>query len=314
MLRYTIRRLMWALPTLLGVSLLVFAIAHIMPGDPASVLLPEDASQEDRDKVVALLGLDKPLPVQFGIWLANAVRGDLGTSIGMRAPVGQLLGDAFGNTMILALAAAIIGIVVGGTLGTVAALRRGTWIDKLVSAIGLSGISLPAFWLAFLLIVIFSVQLSLLPSGGMTSYGGGDFADRLAHLIMPAIAVSISTVGMMARMVRANLLQVLGEEFVVTLHAKGMSKGTVYQHVFRNVLAPILTVIGLEVGSLLGGSVLVETIFNWPGIGSLLNLAIGQRDIPLIQGGILIIAIVFVVVNLLVDLLHARVDPRIQRF
>ena len=308
MLRYTIRRLMWALPTLLGVSLLVFAIAHIMPGDPASVLLPEDASQEDRDKVVALLGLDKPLPVQFGIWLANAVRGDLGTSIGMRAPVGQLLGDAFGNTMILALAAAIIGIVVGGTLGTVAALRRGTWIDKLVSAIGLSGISLPAFWLAFLLIVIFSVQLSLL------SYGGGDFADRLAHLIMPAIAVSISTVGMMARMVRANLLQVLGEEFVVTLHAKGMSKGTVYQHVFRNVLAPILTVIGLEVGSLLGGSVLVETIFNWPGIGSLLNLAIGQRDIPLIQGGILIIAIVFVVVNLLVDLLHARVDPRIQRF
>ena len=195
----------------------------------------------------------------------------------------------------------------------IAAFYRSRWLDKVVSAIGLAGISVPAFWLAFLLIVVFSVELRMLPSGGMNTVGGGGLWDSVKHMILPAIAVSVSTIGMMARMVRANMIQVLNEEFIVTLRAKGLMRPAVLWHIFRNVAPPVLTVMGLEIGSLLSGSVLVETIFSWPGIGSLLNLAIGQRDIPVIQGGILIIAIIFVLVNLLVDLIHSKADPRIQR-
>ncbi|MGG2198998.1 ABC transporter permease [Paenibacillus sp.] len=311
--RYAWKRVGLAIPTLLGVSLIIFALAHIMPGDPVNILLPEDASVEDKQRITELLGLDKPLPVQFGIWLLNAFQGNLGMSIGMRSPVIGLLGTALWNTFILGAAAGLFGFFFGTLLGTISAFRRGGWVDKLVSAIGLAGISVPAFWLAFLLIVVFSVELHWLPSSGMNKIGGGGWLDSLQHLIMPAIAIGVSTVGMMARMVRASMIQVLTEEFVVTLKAKGMLRGRVLWHIFRNVAPPVLTVTGLEIGSLLSGSVLVETIFNWPGIGSLLNQAIGLRDIPLIQGGVLIIALIFVLVNLLIDLVHSSVDPRIQR-
>ncbi len=313
MLRYAARRLVLIVPTLIGTSILVFLLAHIMPGNPVDALLPENASADDRAQLTAALGLDKPLPEQYFIWLGNALHGDLGTSISSRTPVTHLLGQAIGATLLLSVCAAFIGFLVGGTLGTVAAFNRGRVTDKVVSAIGLGGISVPAFWMAFLLIIVFAVQTGWLPSGGMHNYGDTTTGDLVRHLVMPAVAVSTASIGMTARMVRANVLQVLGEDFVTALRARGMARRTVLKHVFRNVLAPILTVIGLEIGTLLSGSVLVETIFNWPGIGSLLNLAIGQRDMPVIQGGVLLVALLFVLVNLVVDLVHSLVDHRIQR-
>lgn len=306
------RRFGAAIPALFGVSIVIFLLLNVLPGDPIAGLLPPDASPADREALAEALGLNEPLPVQYITWIANVFQGDLGESFSRRRPVAELIGTALGNTMLLAGAAAVLGITLGVALGTLAALNAGRLIDRVISIISMTGLSVPSYWLAILLIIIFSAQLQWLPATGMGSLEEG-IGDLLRHLLMPALATSIVTIGMIARMTRSSLIEQLSEDYVLMLRAKGMSKGRIMLHVGKNAAPPIMTVAGLQVGYLLGGSVLVETIFSWPGLGQLIFQAIASRDLRVIQAAVLVISITFVVVNLLVDLLQTIVDPRLRR-
>ncbi|MDB5085967.1 MAG: Glutathione transporter, permease protein [Bacilli bacterium] len=307
-------RFLQAIPTLFGITLVAFALVHIMPGSPIDALVPPDASADVRAQVIHIYGLDKPLPVQYVLWLTHAVRGDFGMSIGMRVPVNQLLAQAIQNTLILGVAAAFFSFVTGTVLGVLAGLNQGKWIDRMVSTLGLAGVSIPAYWLAMVMVILFSIQLGWLPSSGMHSQGQeGNVLDLLAHVVIPAIALGFTPVGVISRMVRTSLLQVVKQDFVLALRAKGLMRRQILWHLLRNAALPVLTVTGLELGYLLGGSILVETIFAWPGLGGLLNSAIGLRDIPVIQAGILLIGTLFVLMNIVVDFVNSAVDPRIQR-
>jgi len=307
-------RILLAIPTLFGISVVAFALVHIMPGSPVDALVPPDATADVRAQVIHSFGLDKPLPVQYGLWLLNALHGNFGISMGMRVPVNQLLGQAIENTLILAVAAAVFGFLAGTVLGIISSLNQGNWIDRFVSAIGLVGVSVPAYWFAMIMVILFSVKLGWLPTSGMYSQGQqGNVLDLLGHLIIPAISLGITSVGVTSRMVRASFIQVIQQDFVLALRAKGLERRMILWHWLRNAAPPILTVTGLELGYLLGGSILIETIFAWPGLGGLLNGAIGLRDMPVIQAGILLIGTMFVVINIFVDFANARVDPRIQR-
>jgi peptide/nickel transport system permease protein len=225
-----------------------------------------------------------------------------------------MLFEAVGNTLVLAIAAGIIAVALGLALGTLAAWRYGTWVDRLVRAISVSGVSIPPYWVALLLIIVFAVQLHWLPASGMRSVtGDGGLGDLLSHLILPAIAASMVALGLMARMVRASVLEILHQDFILTLRAKGLGSGAVLQHTLKNAAPPIMTVAGIQIGHLLGGSVLVETVTGWPGVGQLIYQAISQRDVPVTQGGVLMVSLLFVLLNLTVDVLHGIVDPRIRR-
>ncbi|HLH26182.1 MAG TPA: ABC transporter permease [Chloroflexota bacterium] len=314
MLPFLARRIALIVPTLFGVSVVIFALLYLVPGDPLAMLLPPDASQEQRDRVAHALGFDQPVPVQYVQWLGRVVHGDLGMSLARNRPVGAMLGEAVANTLVLAIAAGILAIGIGLALGTLGAVRHGTWVDRLVRVVGVMGVSIPPYWAALLLITVFAVQLHWLPASGMRSVtGDGGPGDLLAHLILPALAVSMVTLGLMARMVRASVLDVLNQDYILTLRAKGMGAGAILAHTLKNAAPPIMTVGGLQVGHLLGGSVLVETVCGWPGVGQLIYQSISQRDVPVTQGGVLAIALVFVLLNLLVDLLHGVVDPRIRQ-
>jgi peptide/nickel transport system permease protein len=311
---YIARRLLLGIPTLLGVTGIVFLLMHLAPGDPVSAMLPPDAPQAVVQMVRHEMGLDRPLPVQYALWLGRVARGDLGRSITTRRPVIEDIRSAVGNTFLLAVSAACLGFALGSSLGVVSAFSTGRWMDKVGSAAAIAGVSLPHYWVAILLVIVFSVELNWLPAMGMqdtgAETGGWDIA---RHMILPTIALSLIPTGTVSRMVRASVLEILSQDFVLTLRAKGLWSRTVARHVVKNAAPPALTLMGLQFGYLLGGSVLVETVFNWPGSGYLLNLAILQRDFPVLQGTILVLASFFVVLNLLVDVLQGVIDPRIRR-
>ncbi|QDM00037.1 ABC transporter permease [Rhodopseudomonas palustris] len=316
MLAYIARRIVYVVPIVLSVALVCFLLVHITPGDPLVAVLPADASQELAAQLRAAYGFDRPLPVQFGLWLWKAVHGDLGTSIATGRPVLAEVMRAVSNTVMLAIAAAIIGFSFGLLFGLIAGYFRDTWIDKLATGIAIAGVSVPHYWLGMVLVIVFSVQLNWLPAVGAGPGGSGQWAwdwEHLRYLILPAITTSVIPMGIVTRTVRALTGDTLSQDFVEALRAKGLRETGVFGHVIKNAAPTALAVMGLQLGYMLGGSILVETVFSWPGSGLLLNSAIFQRDLPLLQGTILVLALFFVLLNLSVDIAQALIDPRIKR-
>ncbi|MXQ14466.1 ABC transporter permease [Microvirga makkahensis] len=316
MLFYILRRFLYTLPIAIGVSLVCFALVHLAPGDPISAILPENASPQLIEEVKTAYGFDKPLPIQYLYWLGNVVSGDLGTSIMTRRAVLSEVIPAVGNTLILAACAVLIGFVVGIGLGTIAGYNSGSILDKAVTAFAITGVSVPHYWLGMVLIVLFSVNLGWLPATGMGSLGSGELPftlDGLKHIILPAMTLAVIPAGIIARSVRATVSEVRKQDFVQTLYAKGLTSRYVFVHVAKNAAPTVLAIMGLQLAQLLGGSILVETVFAWPGTGFLLNAAIFTRDLPILQGTILVLSIFFVVTNLAVDVLQMMLDPRVKR-
>jgi peptide/nickel transport system permease protein len=313
MLATVLRRVLVTIPALLGVSVVIFVMIIILPGDPLAALLgPQFSTPEARMALANKLGMNDPVPVQYLRWLGNIVTGDLGFSYIRQRSVSELIFTAFGRTLVLAGAAAIFSIILGLILGTIAAIKPGKVLDRVISVVAIGGMSIPSFWLAIILIVIFSTTLQMFPSSGMAEMDKG-FGEFFGHLILPAFATGAVTIGLTSRMTRSSLIETFGEDFVVTLRAKGLNKWQILKHVIKNAAPSILTMIGLQVGYLLGGSVLVETIFAWPGIGVLIYQAILSRDLIVIQDSLLVIAVTFVVINLIVDLLQILVNPRLRK-
>ncbi|WP_316203833.1 ABC transporter permease [Bradyrhizobium sp. SZCCHNS3051] len=316
MLSYAARRMVYAIPIIIGVALVCFMLVHITPGDPLVAVLPADASQELAQQLRVAYGFDKPLPVQFGLWLWRAVNGDLGSSIATGRPVLAEVLRAVSNTVTLAIAAAIIGFSLGLFFGLVAGYFRDSWIDKVATSIAIAGVSLPHYWLGMVLVIIFSVELNWLPAVGAGPSGSGAWSWDWAHirfLVLPAITTSVIPMGIITRTVRALTGDILSQDFVEALRAKGLREIQVFRHVLKNAAPTALAVMGLQLGYMLGGSILIETVFSWPGSGLLLNSAIFQRDLPLLQGTILVLAMFFVILNLVVDIAQAAIDPRIKR-
>jgi len=310
MFLYICRRIVYTVPIALAVAVVCFSLVHLAPGDPLSAVIPADAPAEVVEQIVKAYGMDRPLPVQFFSWLGRAIQGDLGVSVATGRPVAAEIGRALGNTFVLAFAAALLGFIFGVFFGTLAAFLQGRWGDRLVTGIALFGVSVPHYWLGLLLVIIFSVQLDWLPSLGA---GSGSPIEQLRFLILPAVTMSFIPMGIVTRTVRSTVSELLGSEFVTSLHARGLSSISVAKHVAKNAAPSVLAVMGLQFGYLLGGSILVETVFSWPGTGYLLNGAIFQRDIPLLQGIILTLSMFFVSLNLLVDIFQIFFDPRISR-
>jgi peptide/nickel transport system permease protein len=313
MLSYIAKRLVLVLPVVGAVALVCFMLVHIAPGDPLVSVLPPDASAELAEQMRKAYGFDRPLPVQFGIWVWNALQGNLGTSIATGRSVSEEVGRAVGNTVMLAIFACFIGFLFGLLFGFLAGYFRDTWIDKLVTTIAITGVSMPHYWLGMVLVIIFSVQLGWLPAVGAGPGGWAWDWEHFKHLILPAVTMSVIPMGIVTRTVRALVGDLLSHEFVVALRAKGLTKRRVFLHVAKNAAPTAIAVMGLQAGYLLGGSILIETVFSWPGTGFLLNSAIFQRDLPLLQGTILVLALFFVFLNLMVDVLQAAIDPRIKR-
>jgi peptide/nickel transport system permease protein len=304
------------LPVAVGVSIVCFMLVHIAPGDPLTSILPPDASAQLQQEMRAIYGFDRPLPVQYGMWLLKTLQGDLGTSIATGRPVASELGRALGNTLMLATLATIIGFTFGCLFGFVAGYFRDSWIDKTASFVSIIGVSVPHYWLGMVLVIIFSVQLNMLPATGAGPGGSGEWRwdwPHVQYLILPAITMSVIPMGIVARTVRALVADILSQEFIAGLRAKGLRDVGVFRHVVKNAAPTALAVMGLQLGYLLGGSILIETVFSWPGTGFLLGQAIFQRDLPLLQGTILVLAMIFVALNLIVDILQSFIDPRVQR-
>ncbi|HEX2439828.1 MAG TPA: ABC transporter permease [Methylomirabilota bacterium] len=310
---YIVRRLLLAVPVLFGVSLLVFAVMHLAPGDPAAIMLGAQATREDIARLHRELGLDRPLPVQYARWLGRVVQGDLGRSIPLGREVLPEVLTRFRATLILTGGALAVALLIGVPAGIVSATRQYSWLDRLSMGIAVTGVSLPVFWTGIMLIIVFSLTLRWLPSAGMYSPYGGDLTDLLWHLVLPAVALGTASAAALARMTRSSVLEIVRQDFVRSARAKGLAeRAVVGRHVLKNAVNPIVTVLGIQVGTLLGGAILTETVFSWPGLGSMMVRAIQARDYPLVQGGVLLIATTFVGVNLLVDLLYAVFDPRIR--
>src|SRR6266568_987249 len=311
---YLVRRVAASVVVLFGVSIVVFLTLKLVPGDAAYVLAGPNASAEDIERVRQSLGLDKPVPVQYVTWLGRALQGDLGRSLELHEPVLNLVLSRYGNTLLLAVAAMVFAGVTGILAGTLAALRPHTLLDRLVMLVTLTANSTPSFWLGLVLILVFSLTLHWLPSSGMDSArGDGGTFDVLQHLVLPAVTLGAISSALIARMTRASLLEVLTQEYVLVARAKGLREGLlVRRHALKNALLPVLTILGLQMGSLLGGAVITETIFSWPGIGFQLYRGIALRDVPLVQGAALVVAASFVLINLVVDLLYSYLDPRIR--
>jgi len=303
-LRYLARRLLLTVPVLVGVATLVFSLIHLIPGDPAQSILGETASPQDVAELRQRLGLDRPLIEQYGLFLRGLVRGDLGRSLRTSQPVTAMILERMPATFELAAAAMVFAIAAALPLGIAAAVWRGTGVDHSAMTLALMGISIPNFWLGPLLAIVFAVELGWLPVSGRGTW---------AHLVLPAISLGAALAAILARMTRATLLEELREQYVVAARARGTSRiRAVVRHAFRNSLIPVVTLVGLQFGAVLTGAVITETIFAWPGIGRLLIQSIGFRDYPLVQGCILLIAITYVGVNLLTDLVYGVLDPRIR--
>jgi ABC-type dipeptide/oligopeptide/nickel transport system permease component len=304
MFRYLLRRLLLTVPVLLGVATLVFALIHLVPGDPAQAMLGESASPDEVARLRTNLGLDKPLLAQYGAFLSGAGRGDLGKSFRSGQPVTQEIGRRLGDTAILALCAMAVAIIIAIPLGILAAVFRGRFIDHAAMTLALAGISIPSFWLGPLLAILFAVQLGWLPVSG---------SGTPLHVILPAITLGTALSAILARMTRSSVIEELRELYVMAARARGLSQTrAVLRHAFRNSLIPVVTIIGLQFGAVLTGTIITETIFGWPGIGRLLITAINTRDYPLVQGCILFISVTYVAMNLITDLTYGFLDPRIR--
>jgi peptide/nickel transport system permease protein len=309
MRRTILRRVGLAIPALFGVTVLVFVLMQILPGDPSAGLLPPGATPHARAIVRHQLGLDQSVPVRYVKWLGNAAHGNLGFSVPRRRSVSSLLKQAWWNTAMLAAATALFGLVTGAALGAIAAMYRNRWIDRLLSIVTLAGLSVPSFWLAILLLIVLSAQLRILPTTG----AGSGLFQHFRHLIMPVLAGGLVTQGITARVTRASMVEALEADFVTTLRAKGLKSRQVFWHVAKNAIGPVLTTSGLQIGYLLGGQVLIETIYAWPGMGELVYNAIEARDLIVVQGAMLVIAVTFVLINLAVDLVQVVVNPSLNR-
>ena len=302
--RRVLARLIAGVPALLVVTGLVFAIVRLIPGDPARILAGDFATDQVVRELRERWQLDRPWPVQYVTYLRGLLRGDLGRSTATSLPVAADLGERFLRTLELAAVATVVGVLVGGIAGVLGATRRSSVVDYLATVVALVGVSTPIFWSGLILILFFSVRLEWLPAGGT----GG-----LAHLVLPALSLGLFGAGVIARQTRSSMLEVLGEEFVRTARSKGLAeRAVVYKHALRNALIPIVTVVGDQFARLLGGAILTETVFSWPGMGRYLIEAIAMRDYPVIQAIILVFAACFFVVNLLVDISYGLVDPRVR--
>jgi ABC-type dipeptide/oligopeptide/nickel transport system permease component len=325
MATYLIRRLLLLVPVILGISAVVFALSHLIPGDPVTVLLGQETTPAEAARLRSVLGLDKPLPVQYVLWLQRAVQGDLGKTLFGGQSVSDLLRTAVPATLELSIAALVLGLVIALPLGIVSAVRRGSVIDMSSMFLALLGVSTPVFWSGILLILAFSLWLGWLPfngrgpplldSLGALARGNGpaDLVDSLRHLALPALALGTTLIGPMARLTRSSMLEVLGREYVWLARAKGLrERDVVVRHALKNALLPVVTVLGVQVGGLLGGAIITETVFAWPGVGRLIVTAILQHDYAVSQGGVLVVAVLFSATNLLVDLSYAYLNPRIR--
>lgn len=332
MLGYLLRRVIATIPVVVLISLLVFLLIHAAPGDPADLLLSEEASPQDIADARRRWGLDQPIYIQYLRFLANIFSGDLGTSFRYADPVITLIGERLPATIELAIASLLIAIILGIPLGVWAGAKPNSWADNFGSVFGFFGISMPNFWFGIMLILVISGYFNWLPSSGRSTYGvaqgsetgfyiiqslaAGNMKaawDGIKYVIMPAIALGTGMMGLIMRVTRSSVLEIMNEDYVRTARAKGLGERTVlWRHVLRNALVPIITVVGLELGTLLSGSIIVETVFAWPGSGSLLIAAIQSRDYPLITGTVLTYTIAFVVINFTIDILYALIDPRIR--
>jgi peptide/nickel transport system permease protein len=317
---------------LLGVSIVVFVMVRAIPGDPAQILLGQAATPDQVAEVRTRLGLDEPLPIQYLVFIRGALTGDLGDSLVVGQPVTAVLLERFPATLELTLAALLFAVAIGVPVGVVAAVRQYSLLDKITSVVALTGVSMPVFWLALVLVVVFTVQIDLLPFPGrvggdvsFTSYTGlylldtlitlnfPAFWDVLRHLILPAVALGTIPMAVITRMTRSSMLEVMNEDYVRTARAKGVAPWrVVFRHALRNAMLPTITVIGLQFGLLMGGAILTETIFGWPGVGQIAIESVNRRDYAMIQGVVLYGATFFVLVNLLVDVLYAVLDPRVR--
>ncbi|MDO8695098.1 MAG: ABC transporter permease [Sheuella sp.] len=316
MLSFLLRRIIYTLPIMLGVALVCFALVHLAPGDPLVSILPPDASQELQAKLMELYGFNRSYPEQFISWVWRALHGDLGTSIASGRPVSTEVMTAVANTLRLAIFATMIGFIFGCLFGFVAGYFQNSWVDKAASLTSVLGVSVPHYWLGMVLVIIFSSTLMWLPPSGAGPGGSANWQwnwEHMKHLILPAVTMSVIPMGIIARTVRALVADILAQEFIVGLRAKGMTDVGIFMHVVKNAAPTALAVMGLQLGYLLGGSILIETVFSWPGTGFLLNAAIFQRDLPLLQGTILVLAMFFVILNLIVDVIQTLLDPRIAR-
>jgi len=316
MFAYLFRRVIYAVPIMIGVALVCFLLVHLAPGDPLVSILPPDASADLQAQLRELYGFNRSLPEQFAMWVWRAMHGDLGVSIASnRAVAGEVM-TAVGNTLRLAVVATFIGFVLGSLFGFVAGYFRNSWLDRAASMLSVLGVSVPHYWLGMVMVIVFSSQLMLLPATGAGPGGSSDWKwdwEHIQFLVLPAITMSVIPMGIIARTVRALVSDILDQEFIVGLRAKGLTHVGVFRHMVKNAAPTALAVMGLQLGYLLGGSILIETVFSWPGTGFLLNQAIFQRDLPLLQGTILVLALFFVGLNLIVDVLQTLFDPRIER-
>jgi len=302
---YILRRLLLTIPVLWGIATVVFFLLLVVPGDPADALMGHHPTEEARRDINAKYHLDKPRLVQYGYFMWRLVQLDLGRSYAHKARVSEILLERAGATVLLALTALVVAVIVGMTLGFLAAYRQGSWLDGLVMAISVLGISTPVFWLGLMAVLLFCSVLWLLPLP--------DPEITLRHLVLPSLTLSALLVGYIARMTRSSLLEVARQDFMRTAQAKGLSRLSVfYRHGLRNALIPVVTIIGLNVASLLGGAIATETVFAWPGIGRAMFQAVLERDVPLIEGGVILLAFVFVIANIVVDVSYAALDPRIR--
>lgn len=333
MLSYVLRRCGQTALVLVGVSLIVFSLIHLTPGDPVDALYAgENVTAEQKDRYRQSLGLDRPLPAQYAEFAGGALQGDLGSSVRRDVPVWSELAATLPATIELTLASLLVAVVIAVPVAVVSAQRQGSLWDRGGSAGALFGISMPSFWLGIMLILLFAVTWNVLPASGRLDMGTGlqqltgvvtvdallqgnlpALRSALAHLVMPALALGAAIAATLVRVLRAGLLEVKGQDYVEALHARGLSSARVVRHMLRNALPATVTVMGVRIGTLLGGAIVVETVFSWPGVGRLIIDAIRERDYPVVQGSVLVLAVMFTLVNLFTDVIHAWLDPRVER-
>lgn len=310
MCKYIIKRLLMLIPVIIGVTFIVFFILNLAPGDPAAVILGDQASAEALAMKREELGLNDPLLVRYGNYMLGLLHGDLGTSYKNNLDVWSQVMERFPNTVILAIASILVTVAIGVPIGIISAKHQYSMLDNVTTVLGLIGQAMPNFWFGLLMVIIFSLKLGWLPSQGM---GSGGFIPLLKSLVLPALTLGTGAAASILRMTRSSMLEVIRQDYIDTARAKGISEKTItYRHMLKNALIPIITAIGLQVGTLLGGAMLTETVFSWPGLGRLMVDSIKSKDIPLVLGSVIFLAIMFTVVNLVVDIIYAFVDPRIK--
>ncbi|MBN9070028.1 MAG: ABC transporter permease [Rhizobiales bacterium] len=314
MMAFIARRLVGVVPVILGVSIVIFLLIQLAPGDTATALLGPQATEASKEELRRALGLDKALPIQYGVWLGHALTGDFGRSIATQIPVFDLVLPRLVNTLILTFASLLLAVIIGYAIGLFAALRSNSIFDRLAMSVALLAGSAPPFWLGLVLVLLFAIHLRWLPVSGMQDLAGdGGFVDLLLHLILPAITTALGPAAIITRIVRSSLVEALQRPHVRVARAKGLPRAELLQrHVILNALPSIVTITGLQLGYLLGGALLTEVVFAWPGLGSLLYDSINARDLPVIQATTLLIALAFVLANIIVDVINAGLDPRLR--